>query len=293
VLKPVRNLIGAAVLTLGVAQPAWAAVQIVPPGDDVAGQSQLFWAQAWWQWAMGIPQPINPQPPNNPLPPYNPLNDPTGQYAGVNNDGPVFFLAGNALAGGVWARTITVPVGKPIFFPVLNAFYVPINQNGTYGPSPCTTPLTLACALSVPPSFLIGADMTVQIDGGTPLNTLQIEPFRQTSTSYFSVGLPADNVLGVTPIENYDQCLAAGVGQPCGNLWTQDGFYLTLDDLSVGTHVLHFQGETSAGFSLSVTDTLNVVVPEPSTWVMMAIGFAGLGFAAYRTRRVQRPLWPN
>ena len=99
--------------------------------------------------------------------------------------------------------------------------------------------------------------MTVQIDGGTPLNTLQIEPFRQTSTSYFSVGLPADNVLGVTPIENYDQCLAAGVGQPCGNLWTQDGFYLTLDDLSVGTHVLHFQGETSAGFSLSVTDTLN------------------------------------
>jgi hypothetical protein len=32
--------------------------------------------------------------PNNPVPPYNPGIDPTGQYAGANNDGPVFFLAG-------------------------------------------------------------------------------------------------------------------------------------------------------------------------------------------------------
>lgn len=27
-------------------------------------------------------------------------------------------------------------------------------------------------------------------------------------------------------------------------------------------------------------------VPEPSTWMMMAIGFAGLGFAGYRRMRV-------
>ena len=273
--KGAQRLIGIVALTLGIAQQASATVQIVPPGDDVAGHSQLFWAQAWWQWAMGIAAPINP------------LNDSTGQYAGVNNDGPVFFLAGNALAGGVWTRTITVPVGKPVFFPVLNAFYVPINGDGTYGPSPCTTPLTLTCALTVPPSFLVGADMTVQIDGGIPLHTPQIEPFRQTSTSYFSVALPADNVLGVTPIENYDQCVATGLGQPCGNLWTQDGFYLTLDDLSVGTHMLHFQGETSAGFSLSVTDTLNVVVPEPSTWAMMLVGFLSLVLAAALRGRLE------
>jgi hypothetical protein len=30
------------------------------------------------------------------------------------------------------------------------------------------------------------------------------------------------------------------------------------------------------------------VIPEPSTWAMMLMGFAGLGFAAYRTRRAQR-----
>ena len=31
-------------------------------------------------------------------------------------------------------------------------------------------------------------------------------------------------------------------------------------------------------------DTLAVNVPEPSTWAMMLLGFAGLGFAAYRRK---------
>jgi PEP-CTERM motif len=89
-------------------------------------------------------------------------------------------------------------------------------------------------------------------------------------------------VLGVT-----------GPNECCANLWTQDGYYITLDDLSVGTYVLHFQGkgQSPAGgpISLDVTDTLNVVVPEPSTLAMMLMGFAGLGLAAYQTRRAPRP----
>jgi hypothetical protein len=34
--------------------------------------------------------------------------------------------------------------------------------------------------------------------------------------------------------------------------------------------------------TLSITGR---VVPEPSTWGMMLVGFAGLGFAGYRARR--------
>jgi hypothetical protein len=56
-LKLAQGLIGAVVLTFGVAHQARAEVQIVPPGNDIAGQSQLFWAQAWWQWALGVPAP--------------------------------------------------------------------------------------------------------------------------------------------------------------------------------------------------------------------------------------------
>ncbi|MBO0734135.1 MAG: PEP-CTERM sorting domain-containing protein [Methylocapsa sp.] len=31
------------------------------------------------------------------------------------------------------------------------------------------------------------------------------------------------------------------------------------------------------------------VIPEPSTWAMMLIGFAGLGFLGYRRTRRARP----
>jgi hypothetical protein len=31
--------------------------------------------------------------------------------------------------------------------------------------------------------------------------------------------------------------------------------------------------------------TVGSAVPEPSTWAMMLLGFAGLGFAGYRTSR--------
>jgi hypothetical protein len=267
-LKCAQGLIGAVALTLVGAQHAWADVQIVLPGSEVAGQPQLFWAQSWWQWVLGIPASNNP------------LTDTTGQFGGVNNNGPVFFLAGNF--GGVSTRTITVPDGKTVFFPVINSFYVPIDGTGAFSPFPPCATLTLTCAINAA-SFTEADSMVVQVDGGPPtgvsLDNAAIEQHRQTSTSYFSVDLPTDNVLGVT-----------GPIAPGANLWTQDGFYITLDDLSVGTHVLRFQGEGqtfSGPINLDITDTL-VVVPEPSTWAMMFVGFAGLGYLSYRASQKNR-----
>ncbi len=43
-------------------------------------------------------------------------------------------------------------------------------------------------------------------------------------------------------------------------------------------------GSVSSG-SVSVGVSLSSTVPEASTWAMMGIGFAGLAFAGYRTRR--------
>ena len=55
------------------------------------------------------------------------------------------------------------------------------------------------------------------------------------------------------------------------------------DWLRVGTDIAH-QGPFNAAFSLSGS-----VVPEPSTWAMMLLGFAGLGFAGYRRASQARP----
>jgi hypothetical protein len=64
--------------------------------------------------------------------------------------------------------------------------------------------------------------------------------------------------------------------------WTRDA-NLDPDWLRVGTDITG-QGPFNAVFSLSGS-----AVPEPSTWAMMLLGFAGLGFAGYRHARKARP----
>ena len=85
---------GVALAILTASTPAFA--DIAKPGDIIAGYTQLQWAQEWWKWAIGVPAPNNP------------LLDTTGANAGVNNNGPVFFVAG-VNGSGTYARTFTVP----------------------------------------------------------------------------------------------------------------------------------------------------------------------------------------
>jgi hypothetical protein len=71
--------------------------------------------------------------------------------------------------------------------------------------------------------------------------------------------------------------ITGGTGPFLGDLqsWTRDAA-LDPDWLRVGTDITH-QGPFNAAFSLTGT-----MVPEPSTWAMMLLGFAGLGFAGWR-----------
>jgi hypothetical protein len=65
--------------------------------------------------------------------------------------------------------------------------------------------------------------------------------------------------------------------------WTRDQF-LEPDWLRVGTDITG-QGPFNAAFSLT-----GETVPESSTWAMLLIGFAGLGFAGYRRSKEARAL---
>jgi hypothetical protein len=78
--------------------------------------------------------------------------------------------------------------------------------------------------------------------------------------------------------------ITGGTGPFMGDLqsWTRDA-RLEPDWLRVGADIV---GGTTFNEAFSLT---GAVIPEPSTWAMMLLGFAGLGFVGYRrARRVSR-----
>jgi hypothetical protein len=63
---------------------------------------------------------------------------------------------------------------------------------------------------------------------------------------------------------------------PSNALWN-----LTLRNYEEDYPIAHAPGDTVGPLN---TAAINAAVPEPSTWTMMILGFAGVGFIAYRRR---------
>jgi hypothetical protein len=194
----------------------------------------------------------------------------------VNNNGPVFFLAGN-LTGGPSARTFSVPAGRPIFFPMVNAFDIEF-QPAPFcpahpGPDPADA---LACAFDFIPGVGGATGLHATLDGQDLLGGGDGLNFRQTSTAFFVFDLPAGSLLeslfGLPP-GPYDM--------------VSDGFWIAVEGLTPGPHTLVFGGTIpelapgAAPFTLEVTDVL--LVPEPGTLSLVLLG-ALAAVARFRSR---------
>lgn len=91
---------------LGATPCAHASGPVLGTGEKVGGRSQAEFAVAWWQWAMRLPDGVRA------------YQDPSGAQCTLNQEGPVWFLAGTEGTMQV-RRTCAMPRGKFVFLPVI------------------------------------------------------------------------------------------------------------------------------------------------------------------------------
>lgn len=208
--------------------------RVFPPNAHPYGKSQAQWTADWWShmFSFGCDN--------------FPLFDTDGSSAGLNTAGPVIFLPGNF--GGETTRTITVPHGKALLFPILNNIWLYSACYGAAEEDEAFANGTLEAYIS---SII---DPVLSADGTTVSATLDGIAFNNLKNYRFKSGLYEFNA---------NPELVDCLGDPClvadDLLALTNGFWLMLKPLSRGQHTLNFQGAIEDfGFSLNVTYHITV-----------------------------------
>ena len=202
-------------------------------------------------------------------------------------------VAGIQLSGGGISATIIISYGPGTDSTYPDAFKI-TSIGGTFTDT----------ALGI-----VGATITslVPISPTSPLDPLNLLAPHDFSHFAVASGLPSDNAGFLT----YDNLFWPHGAPPTASDFDGAGGFLDIyglmfnlggDTVAPGTVVDLFDNGVSpktgvnyGGFGLAVatsTETLAYIkggltatAPEPSTWAMMLLGFAGLGFAGYRRSR--------
>ncbi len=101
---------GLALLLAAAAGLAQAGSGPLPPNSHAFGKGYDEHATGWLEWALAAPAPTNP------------ILDTDGSYGAMGQSGKVWYLAGTS--GGAATRSLTVPTGTALFFPIVNSFWV-------------------------------------------------------------------------------------------------------------------------------------------------------------------------
>jgi hypothetical protein len=207
---------------------------VLPPQSHPYGKSYGEWSAAHWQWTYSLPVD------------HHPLTDTADVSAGQS--GPVWFL------GGTWApttdlngnlvgnadRQVTIPAGKALFFPIIDAEQS-LAEGGT----------SEADCRAVANGFADHATgLSCTIDGRA---VEHLSAYR-TESPFFPFGpLPANNLLG----------LPEGTTSSA----VSDGYFVMVAPLSPGQHTIHFTSAfvfTTAAdgfdFSFSLDITYHITV---------------------------------
>jgi hypothetical protein len=236
--RPAQRLAAAlcTLLTLAAAQAragnANANSSVSPPNSNPYGQSYADWSGAHWQWLYSLPTSGHPL--------FDTADVSTGQ------SGQVWFLGGTftTTMNGIdivaqVTRDVTIPSGKALFFPLIDAESSILEGNG-----PTAQDLIDATEFFI--DAVDPASVFLVIDG-KPVTGLADYRF---STFLFFGPLPLDNVLGVPGF--------AGMT----TLSYSDGYFAMVKPLSVGKHTLHFGGtiDLAPAFVFVQDITYNITV---------------------------------
>ena len=195
---------------------------VLPPKASAFGKTYAEWGAAWWQWALALPNDVNP------------WFDETGDMIANGQSGHVWFLTGVVNVSGTAVRRSTIPQGKALFFPVLNSECSNLEAPPFYGADEAAL---RECEIVGNP---LGPMRFAEIDGEAVKNIDQYYAL----TPVYTFSVPANNGLGVPG--------------PATGISVSHGIWLMLAPLSVGTHVIHFGGGDPAGFHLDITYILTV-----------------------------------
>jgi len=238
---------------------------VVPPHQTYKGKTYGQWSARWWQWcfSMSVGTPYT-----------HPLFVDGNVDLSEGQSGPVWFLGGTLIStdiGGVYygtaERTGTVPAGKALFFPIMNAEQSYL-ESWAFGGSDTTQAELRSDAKSFTDP---AADLTCEVDG-RPLSNLdhyrvqsplyRIGPFPQDNIFESSWGIPDELDLNPPPPRRI-RAYTAGAAPGNFTQSVSDGYYIMLAPLSVGEHTIHFSGDVPGFFYLDITYHIIVTCGNP------------------------------
>ncbi len=191
---------------------------VAPPQSMAYGKSYSEWSMAWWVYAINLPLDENP---------FGHGTDGT-----IGQSGPVWFLGGTFVGSpSTIERTLTIPAGTALFFPVMDVECSTIEtpESGFHGSNEAEL---RACAKGWADQQGAGVfgPLFCKVDG-VELKNLTAYRFATPLMYFVLPAMDADNNIFYMPIAEGQEVYSVG-----------DGYYILLNPLAIGEHTIEFPG---------------------------------------------------
>ena len=221
---------------------------VQPPASTLFGKSYGEWSASWWQWCFSFP------PSQHPL--FDTADASTGQT------GPVWFLGGTLggtlVSSGPVSRSITIPDGKFLYFPIINIW---ADNTDCPNQDPFTETQLRALAKG---NEDLATNLTCTIDGlaVSGLANVNNSPYRCVSPVFDYTVPGSENYLSFLGYSCYTNASNTPILVSADAV--SDGVFLMVSPLSPGSHTIHFSGAIGNSLNLSVDVIYHITVSPPS-----------------------------